>query len=69
LELMGDCYAERLSLEQMGLAAKLTPFQLIGLFNKTIGLTPHAYLTQLRLKAAIRNLRAQSLKISTGVSA
>jgi hypothetical protein len=27
LELMRDGYAERLSLEQMGLAAKLTPFQ------------------------------------------
>ena len=56
--LIHDCYAQRLSLEQMGRAAKLTPFQLIGLFNKSFGLTPHAYLTQLRLKVAIRNLRA-----------
>jgi AraC-like DNA-binding protein len=69
LELMRDCYAERLSLEQMGLAAKLTPFQLIGLFNKTIGLTPHAYLTQLRLKAAIRNLRAGRAVAEAAVAA
>ncbi len=55
--LIHDCYAQRLSLEQMGCAANLTPFQLIGLFNKTFGLTPHAYLTQLRLKVAIENLR------------
>jgi len=58
LELMRDCFAERLTLEQMGLAANLTPFQLIGLFNRSIGLTPHAYLTQLRLKAAALQLRA-----------
>jgi AraC-like DNA-binding protein len=58
LALMHDDYAQRLSLEQMGRAADLTPIRLIGLFNKSFGLTPHAYLTQLRLKAAIRNLRA-----------
>jgi AraC-like DNA-binding protein len=58
LELMRDCHAERLTLEQMGLVANLTAFQLIGLFNRTVGLTPHAYLTHIRLKAAIRHLRA-----------
>jgi AraC-like DNA-binding protein len=47
-----------LSLNEMGLWVDMTPFQLIGLFKRTIGLTPHAYLTQLRLKAAIRQLRA-----------
>jgi len=47
-----------LSLSEMGLWVDMTPFQLIGLFKRTIGLTPHAYLTQLRLKAAIRQLKA-----------
>jgi AraC-like DNA-binding protein len=62
LELMRDSYAERLTLEQMGAAADLTPFQLIGAFNRSIGLTPHAYLTQLRLRAALRRLqRGQSV--------
>jgi AraC-like DNA-binding protein len=58
LALMHEGYSQRLTLEQLGRAADLTPFQLIGLFNKSFGLTPHAYLTQVRLKAAIRNLRA-----------
>jgi AraC-like DNA-binding protein len=47
-----------LSLNEMGLWVDMTPFQLIGLFKRTIGLTPHAYLTQLRLKSAIRQLKA-----------
>lgn len=47
-----------LTLDEMGLWVDMTPFQLIGLFRRTVGLTPHAYLTQLRLKAAIRQLRA-----------
>lgn len=47
-----------LSLSEMGLWVDMTPFQLISLFKRTLGLTPHAYLTQLRLKAAIRQLKA-----------
>lgn len=47
-----------LTLNEMGLWVGITPFQLIGLFKRTAGLTPHAYLTQLRLKAAIRQLKA-----------
>jgi AraC-like DNA-binding protein len=41
---------------EMGQIVGLTPFQLIGLFKRAIGLTPHAYLTQVRLKAAIREM-------------
>jgi len=58
LELMRDCHAERLTLEQMGAVANLTPFQLIGAFKRSIGLTPHTCLTQLRLRAALQRLRA-----------
>lgn len=47
-----------LTLNEMGLWVDMTPFQLISLFKRTLGLTPHAYLTQLRLKAAIRQLKA-----------
>ena len=35
----------------------LTTFQLIGLFKRVTGLTPHAYLTQVRLSMACRHLR------------
>ena len=56
---MASQHAESgLSLDEMGLWVGMTAFQLIGLFKRTIGLTPHAYLTQLRLKAAIRELKA-----------
>lgn len=56
---MASQHAEAgLSLNEMGLWVDMTPFQLIHLFKRTVGLTPHAYLTQLRLKAAIRQLKA-----------
>lgn len=58
LEFVRDSYADSLTLEKMGAAAGLTPFQLIVAFKRTMGLTPHAYLTQLRLRAALRRLQA-----------
>jgi AraC-like DNA-binding protein len=54
---MHNAYAEKLTLERMSSRVGLTPFQLIGVFKREVGLTPHAYLTQLRLKAAMRELR------------
>jgi AraC-like DNA-binding protein len=51
-ELMHDRLADDLRLADLAAAAGLTPFQLIGLFNRTTGLSPHAYLTQLRLADA-----------------
>lgn len=58
-KLMASRQAESgLTLDEIGLWVDMTPFQLIGLFKRTVGLTPHAYLTQLRLKAAIRELKA-----------
>jgi AraC-like DNA-binding protein len=54
---MRNYYAEKLTLERMSGRVGLTPFQLIGLFRRSVGLTPHAYLTQLRLKAAMRELQ------------
>lgn len=47
-----DRYADDLRLEELGAAVTITPFQLIALFKRSIGLTPHAYLTQVRLKRA-----------------
>ena len=46
-----------LHLEELAAAVGLTTFQLIGLFKRTTGLTPHAYLTQIRLGMACRRLR------------
>jgi len=50
-------YAADLRLEALAAEVGLSTFQLIGLFKRTVGLTPHAYLTQIRLGAACRHLR------------
>jgi AraC-like DNA-binding protein len=50
-------YANELRLEPLSEAVGLTQFQLIGLFRRMLGVTPHAYLTHLRLCAACRELR------------
>jgi AraC-like DNA-binding protein len=54
---MLERFAEPLLLDDVACALGLTKFQLIGLFKRTIGLTPHAYLTQVRLNAACRLLK------------
>ncbi len=55
--LMNDRYADDLRLEELSSAVGLTQFQLIGLFKRSVGLTPHAYLTQVRLNRACHFLR------------
>jgi AraC-like DNA-binding protein len=55
---MHERQAESLTLEMLGEPVGLTPFQLIGLFKRGTGLTPHTYLTQMRLRSAIRHLGA-----------
>lgn len=50
-------YATDLRLEDLAEGIGLSTFQLIGLFKRTVGLTPHAYLTQIRLAMACRQLR------------
>jgi AraC-like DNA-binding protein len=54
---MHDAYDEELRLEELSAAVGLTQFQLISLFKRMLGLTPHAYLTHVRLCAACRALR------------
>lgn len=50
-------YDRRLGLEELARSVGLDTFQLIGQFKRTTGLTPHAYLTQVRLGMACRHLR------------
>lgn len=57
IALMRERHAENLSLDQLAGLAGLSSFQLIGLFKRTVGLTPHAYLVHVRLKAACHFLR------------
>jgi len=57
LDHMRARYADDLRLQDIAEPVGLTAFQLIGLFRRASGLTPHAYLTQIRLSAACRGLR------------
>jgi len=57
IERMRAQYAANLRLEDLAADVGLTTFQLIGLFKRAVGLTPHAYLTQIRLNMACRQLR------------
>jgi AraC-like DNA-binding protein len=50
-------FADSLLLDDVATTVDLTVFQLIGLFKRTIGATPHVYLTHVRLNAACRYLR------------
>jgi AraC-like DNA-binding protein len=68
IELLNDTYAERLTLENMAATAGLTLFQLIGAFKRTTGLTPHMYLTHIRLRAAVRRLSAGSSLLDAAIT-
>lgn len=57
IALMHACYEQHLELDELATVAGLTSFQLIGLFKRTVGLTPHAYLTHIRLNAACHRLK------------
>jgi len=61
-------YASDLHLEDLATDVGLTTFQLIGLFKRTVGLTPHAYLTQIRLGMACRQLRRSPVLAETATA-
>ena len=45
-------YDDPVSLEQLGSLVNLDPCYMLRLFSKTVGLPPHAYLTQVRIRQA-----------------
>jgi AraC-like DNA-binding protein len=57
-----DRYAEPLTLEELARVAALSPFHLVRVFRKEVGLPPHAYQTRIRLNRA-RALLAQGASI------
>ncbi len=57
IELIRARFAETLRVSELAAAAGMSVFQLIGLFRRTVGTTPHVYLTHVRLNAACRFLR------------
>jgi AraC-like DNA-binding protein len=58
LDLMQDRFAENLSVEELARATELSPFHFIRMFRRGLGMPPHGYLTQIRLRHARRALAA-----------
>lgn len=52
LQVMHDRFAENLSIDDLALAAGLSPFHFIRTFRRELGMPPHGYLTQIRLRQA-----------------
>ena len=63
LDLMRGGYHEKLTIAAIGRAAGLSETRLFRLFRQHFGLTPHAYLADLRLVAAERLLATSNLSI------
>lgn len=57
-DLIETRYTENLSLDELAAVAHLSPFYLVRVFTKEIGLPPHAYLVQTRVMRARDLLRA-----------
>lgn len=67
--LLWDHHVEGLTLGDLGEAVGLTAFQLIGLFKRSTGMTPHAYLTQIRLRVATDLLHGGTALAEAAVAA
>ena len=66
---MNDRLIEDLSVAELAAVAGLSEFHFIRAFRKEIGLPPHAYLTQLRLREARRLLREGCLLADSAMAA
>ena len=52
------CCTELIRLATLAELAAVSPFQLIRLFNRELGMSPYAYVTQVRVRRAQRLLQA-----------
>ena len=55
-DIIQDRFSEDISLTDLAHMAGLSPFHLVRVFEKQFGVTPHAYLTQTRVKRARQSL-------------
>ena len=65
-------FAEDVSLEQLAHLAAVSPFHLLRIFRRDVGLTPHAYFTQVRVSQAksllLSGLPITQVALDTGFS-
>lgn len=52
LQYLNDRYHDNISLADLAALADMSAYHLIRCFNKEVGLSPHAYLTQIRIRRA-----------------
>ena len=58
LQMMRERHAENLSVADLASSAGLSPYHFIRTFRREMGMPPHGYLTQIRLRCARRSLAA-----------
>jgi len=58
VQYLSECYAESVTLAELAQLAGMSSFHLIRSFNKALGLSPHAFLTQVRVRRARELLEA-----------
>ncbi|MCP4688199.1 MAG: AraC family transcriptional regulator, partial [Desulfobacterales bacterium] len=56
IDYINDNYSRTISLDELSGVAHLSPFHLIRVFANETGLTPHAYVTQIRIHRAMSRL-------------
>jgi AraC-like DNA-binding protein len=60
---LDDNLSDKVTLEALSIAAGLTPFRLLRAFQHAVGMTPHAYHTQARVRA-VRSLLATNTSLA-----
>lgn len=58
MEYLSDNYGQNVTLDMLANMAGMSTFHLIRCFNRAVGLSPHAYLTQVRVHRAREQLAA-----------
>lgn len=58
-EFIQECYGDDISLTGLARQAGLSPFHLVRVFEKKHGVTPHGYLTQVRVERARQRLASE----------
>jgi AraC-like DNA-binding protein len=64
VDLMHSCYQDELSLDDLARAAAMSRYHFLRSFKAQVGITPHGYLQQVRLRTAASLLQASSRSIT-----
>ncbi len=63
-EFLRACHAEKIALDQAARQAGISPFHFLRLFRQAFGITPHSFLTEVRLGEAKRLLSQHNLPVT-----